>query len=94
MALLQIHSYRALDRNLGRIASALERIADTLEGKYRRRVFPLPGPEDEAELLNQTDEDFAALEELEARLTRSRGVEPGPDEDLAAQLQAAKDGRG
>lgn len=94
MALLEFRSYRSLNKDLSRIASALERIADTLEGKLRGRVFPAGGDKNEGEVLNQTDEDFWELEQLEKRLARARGIEPGVDEDLAGQLQNAKGGDG
>ena len=92
-SLIEIHSYRSLNKSLSRIADALERIADTSEGHFRKRVFSQPGAPDEAELLNQTDEEFWEIEQQELKMTALTGVAPGVEADLVAMLQAAKDGR-
>ena len=87
MALIEVHA------DLSRCAAALERIADVLEERIRGTVRSQGGPQEEAQVLMQTDADFAEIEEYENRLAYARGTLPGPDEDIVAQMLDAKDGR-
>lgn len=78
--LLGVRALFRIARNLGRIASAQERLADRAEGiAPQARALPDP-PEEPVEISFSPDLDYARAEAVEQRLIRQLGRKPTAEE--------------
>ena len=70
-------------RSLGRIATALERIADVQDGiEHPRDTTPLPAPTRAEVVIAQRlpDADLARLDDLRTQYIHDKGYDPSPEE--------------